>query len=83
VLEVKLLALRAGGRQAELLGNLLAAERQPDGAYAVHIARDLADERGDGLPAYLEARQLAAYGARRTAVLCCAMPSRAACPRAC
>ena len=61
VLEVKLLALRAGGRQAELLGQLLAAETPPDGSYAVHIARELAAERSDGLPAYLEARQLSSY----------------------
>ncbi len=60
VLEVKLLALRAGGRQADLLGQLLAAEIAPDGAWAVHLARALAGERRDGLPAYLEARQLAA-----------------------
>ena len=65
VLEVKLLALRAGGRQAMLLGALLAAETPPDGAYAVHIARELARERSDGLPAYLEARQLSS--ARRYA----------------
>jgi len=61
VLQVKLLGLRAGGRQAELLGQLLAAETPPDGAYAVHIARELATQRSDGLPAYLEARQLSSY----------------------
>lgn len=60
VFEVKRLALHAGGRQAELLARLLAAETAPDGAYAVHLARSLAEERADGLPAYLEARQLAA-----------------------
>ncbi len=60
VFEVKRLALRAGGRQAEILGRLLAAETAPDGAYAVHLARSLAEERTDGLPAYLEARQVAA-----------------------
>ena len=37
VLEVKLLGLRAGGRQAELLGQLLAAETAPDGAYAYSV----------------------------------------------
>lgn len=60
VFEVKQLALRVGGRQGELLGRLLAGESAPDGAYAVHLARSLAEERRDGLPAYLEARQLAA-----------------------
>jgi hypothetical protein len=65
VLEVKLLALRAGGQQAALLGRLLAAETPPDGAFAVHVARELGAVRRDGLSPYLEARQL--VNARRHA----------------
>jgi len=67
VFEVKQLALRAGGREAELLGRLLAAETPPDGAWAVHLARSLEEVRADGLPAYLEARQLASARHRENA----------------
>ncbi len=68
VFEVKLLALRAGGRQAELLGQLLAGEMAPDGAYAVHQARELGEVRSDGLAPYLEARQLVNYRRHADAV---------------
>jgi hypothetical protein len=58
VLEVKLLGVEAGGRTSELLRDLLAATPAPDGATAVHVARLLHDVRDDGLPAYLESRQM-------------------------
>jgi hypothetical protein len=61
-LQVKTLALLGGARQRALIFALLVGEPgQPvDGAVAVHLARELRDERHDGLPHYLEARQLLA-----------------------
>jgi hypothetical protein len=60
LLEVKTLALEAGGRQAQLLFELLVGEPglRTEGAFAVHLTRELRAERDDGLPHYLEARQL-------------------------
>jgi hypothetical protein len=58
VLEVKLLGVEAGGRTSELLRDLLASTQTPDGATAVHVAHLLREVRDDGLPAYLEARQM-------------------------
>jgi hypothetical protein len=59
-LQVRALAAHAGGRQARLLFDLLVAEpgERTDPATAVHLARELRTERSDGLPSYLEARQL-------------------------
>jgi hypothetical protein len=60
LLQVKSLALDAGARERALLLALLVGEpnRSADGAYAVHLTRELRTERPDGLPHYLEARQL-------------------------
>lgn len=59
-LEVKLLALEAGEPARSLLRELLI--RDPfggaDARTAMHLIRELAMVRGDGLAAYLEARQL-------------------------
>ena len=57
---VRQLALTGGGRQRQLLFELMVGRqgRSPGGAFAVHIARELRSERSDGLPHYLEARQL-------------------------
>lgn len=55
--ELKAMAIELGGRQAELIYDLLGGKR-PAGATAVHIARELARLRSDGLGQYLEARQL-------------------------
>lgn len=59
-LEVKRLALAAGGSQAALVRDLLVpgADGPVSGALAVHFARELRQAREDGLGAYLEARQL-------------------------
>jgi hypothetical protein len=61
-LQVKALALAGGTRERALIFGLLVGEPgQPvDGAVAVHLARELRAERRDGLPHYLEARQLLA-----------------------
>jgi tetratricopeptide (TPR) repeat protein len=60
VLEVKILALEGGAEQARLLRELLIGSdgMRPDGVTAIHLARELRDLRSDGLPYYLEARQL-------------------------
>jgi len=60
LLQVKTLALDGSARERALLFALLVGEpgRPADGTYAVHIARELRTERRDGLPHYLEARQL-------------------------
>lgn len=60
LLQVKALAAAGPVRQAELLFGLLVgtAGAATDGATAVYLARELRNERGDGLPHYLEARQL-------------------------
>jgi hypothetical protein len=60
VLQVKALALEGSAREQALLFALLIGEpgRPADGTYAVHLARELRAERRDGLPHYLEARQL-------------------------
>jgi hypothetical protein len=59
-LEVKILALEGGAEQARLLRELLIGSdgMRPDGVTAIHLARELRDLRSDGLPYYLEARQL-------------------------
>jgi hypothetical protein len=61
-LQVKALALAGGARERALIFGLLVGEPgQPvDGAVAVHLARELRAVRQDGLPHYLEARQLLA-----------------------
>jgi hypothetical protein len=71
LLQVKLLAAQAaaesgddkqaaGHKQAGLLFDLLvgAPGEHADGAVAVHLTRELRSVRDDGLPQYLEARQL-------------------------
>jgi hypothetical protein len=60
MLQVKALALQGSARQRELLLALLVGEpgQSIDGAVAVHLVRELRAERKDGLPHYLEARQL-------------------------
>jgi hypothetical protein len=59
-LQVKALAQRSGAREARILFELLVGEpgQRADPATAVHLARELRSERSDGLPHYLEARQL-------------------------
>jgi hypothetical protein len=59
-LQVKALGQHGSERQARLLFELLVGEpgQRSDGATAVHLARELRSERSDGLPHYLEARQL-------------------------
>lgn len=59
-LQVKNLAMDATPRGRQLIFDLLVGEpgRGTDGASAVYFARELRGERGDGLPHYLEARQL-------------------------
>ncbi len=61
LLQVKLAALGSGGEQERLLREFLLGdgEKQTDGAYAVHLLRELRAVRPDGLALYLEARQLA------------------------
>jgi hypothetical protein len=58
--EVKIGALSAGGEQSALLRELLVDPegKETDGALAVYLARELRNYRRDGLPRYLEARQL-------------------------
>lgn len=60
MLQVKTLALQGSPRERELLFALLIGEPglPADGAAAVYLARELRSERSDGLPYYLEARQL-------------------------
>jgi len=60
VLEVKILALEANSEQARLLQELLIGSdgMSADDVTAIHLARELRDLRSDGLPYYLEARQL-------------------------
>jgi len=60
VLEVKRLGIAAGAPVDRLLFELLIGRSAtpPDGSVAVHIAREIARARPDGLGAYLEARQL-------------------------
>lgn len=59
-LEVKVLGLEAGGRQTEIVFDLLVGRggRGATPPSAVHLARELALLRDDGLGEYLEARQL-------------------------
>ncbi len=63
-IEVKVLGLTAGRREAELVFDLLVGnEAVPASApVAVHLARELSAVRPDGLGPYLEARQLAGAG---------------------
>jgi hypothetical protein len=60
MLRVKTLALKTDARPRRLLFELLVGDdfKPVDGATAVHLARELRDFREDGLPHYLEARQL-------------------------
>jgi len=60
MLEVKTLAIEAGGAQNNLIRDLLLerAGQKPDPAFSVYLARELRNHRSDGLPHYLEARQL-------------------------
>lgn len=66
-LQVKVLGQHGSDKQAALLFELLVGEPglRADPATAVHLARELRAERTDGLPHYLEARQL--YFQRRYA----------------
>jgi hypothetical protein len=61
VLQVKRLALEGSARERALIFALLVGEpgQAVDGAVAVYLARELRALRADGLPHYLEARQLA------------------------
>jgi hypothetical protein len=61
VLQVKSLALQRSTRERALIFALLVGEpgQAVDGAVAVYLARELRAVRDDGLPHYLEARQLA------------------------
>jgi hypothetical protein len=60
LLQVKAFASTGSSRERALLFDLLvgAPGRASDGASAVYLARELRSERKDGLPHYLEARQL-------------------------
>jgi hypothetical protein len=62
MLQVKSLALAGSARERDLVFALLIGEPglPSDGAVAVYLARELRDVRSDGLPQYLEARQLVA-----------------------
>jgi tetratricopeptide (TPR) repeat protein len=59
-LQVKTLAMDATPRARQLLFDMLIGEpgRGTDGGSAVYFARELRSERSDGLPHYLEGRQL-------------------------
>lgn len=59
-LQVKALAMDATPRGRKLIFDMLIGEpgRNTEGASAVYFARELRSERADGLPQYLEARQL-------------------------
>lgn len=59
-LQVKSLALQGGDAERGLLQRLLLGEpgRSTGGTLAVYLMRELRAERSDGLPHYLEARQL-------------------------
>ena len=59
-IEVKVIGIEAGGAQARLIFDLLVGEvgAPATAPVAVHIARELARDREDGLGPYLEARQL-------------------------
>ncbi|MET0342789.1 MAG: hypothetical protein ABW252_17410 [Polyangiales bacterium] len=61
-LDVRLLAIAASEPSRSLLRELLVGEpfRNGDMRTAMHVIRDLREHRDDGLPLYLEARQLAA-----------------------
>jgi hypothetical protein len=63
MLQVKSLALEGSPRQRALIFALLVGEpgQSTDGATAVYLVRELRAERKDGLPQYLEARQLHAH----------------------
>jgi tetratricopeptide (TPR) repeat protein len=58
--EVKRLALGSTAREQELIYQILV--EHPSSPIVVHLARELAAIRSDGLGRYLEARQLAAEG---------------------
>lgn len=59
MLQVKSLALTGSARERDLVFALLVGEQAPaDGATAVYLTRELREVRKDGLPHYLEARQL-------------------------
>lgn len=64
VVEVKLIALSAGGAVETAVRSLLAnaSGQAVDRAFAVHLARQITEHRSDGLGAYLEARQLTNEG---------------------
>jgi hypothetical protein len=60
LLQVKLLACESEKpRERALIFELLVGEpgERADGATAVHLARELREQRSDGLPHYLEARR--------------------------
>jgi hypothetical protein len=59
-LQVRRLAFSGSDRQRDLIFNLLVGEPgvATDPVVAIHVARELRSERTDGLPQYLEARQL-------------------------
>ncbi len=61
-LDVRLIAIAASEPSRSLLRELLVGEpfRGGDNRTAMHVIRDLREHRDDGLPLYLEARQLAA-----------------------
>ncbi|HKU44146.1 MAG TPA: hypothetical protein VJR89_38560, partial [Polyangiales bacterium] len=64
-LQVKLQACESDSpRERALIFELLVGEpgERADGATAVYLARELREQRADGLPHYLEARQLMAAG---------------------
>ena len=63
-IEVRVIGLEAGGRESELVFDLLvgADGRPASPAEAVHVARELSWLRDGGLGPYLEARQLMAVG---------------------
>jgi len=60
LLQVKAIALSRPGREEKLLFDLLvgAPGQRVDGATAVYLCRELREVRDDGLPHYLESRQL-------------------------
>lgn len=58
LVEVKASSLEGSRRQAKLVQQFLIGGGAEDGLTAIHLLRELREVRSDGLPHYLEARQL-------------------------
>lgn len=70
LLEVKLVALKGSPQERNLLFRLLVGgkQRPTDPLLALYLARELRRYRNDGLPFYLEARQLYHHGHGNSAI---------------